>query len=204
MIANITEVEASRPEFVPWRGHASSEMQEHTGRRESTASELRWYDPAVVPGLLQTRDYAREILTVSLGAVGDDDDVEAALAERRARQQRWRVSTVGAQFLIAEQALYTSVGDAGTMSAQLEMLLRPLPDTARLGVLPRTSYFHTAATNFVIFGASEVVVETVTGSLRLPGETDIADYMAVFDELAAHAAYGTSADALIRQAITAL
>jgi transcriptional regulator with XRE-family HTH domain len=51
---------------------------------ESEATVLRWYEPLVVPGLLQTEDYARAIL--SARPDGDLTDLDDQVAARLARQ----------------------------------------------------------------------------------------------------------------------
>ena len=51
---------------------------------EAQATVLRWYEPLVVPGLLQTEDYARAILSARLDGNLDDLDEQVA-----ARQTIW-------------------------------------------------------------------------------------------------------------------
>jgi len=193
------DVASPRPEFVAWRGNPSSELQRRTGRLESDAVVVRWFDPGVVPGLLQTRDYARAVLDV---CVGEEGDVQAPLEQRPARQRRWRVSDVRTHFVLSEQSLYTIVGDPETTRTQLGMLLRPLPSNSTLGILPWITQLHTASTNFVVYDHDQAVVETVIGSLRIADPVAIGDYLAVFDALTERAVQGADAHALIRHAIT--
>jgi transcriptional regulator with XRE-family HTH domain len=51
---------------------------------EREAATLRWWEPMVVPGLLQTREYARAILGVQPGIT--EDRLEELLAARMDRQ----------------------------------------------------------------------------------------------------------------------
>jgi transcriptional regulator with XRE-family HTH domain len=51
---------------------------------EAQATVLRWYEPLVVPGLLQTEDYAQAIL--SARPDGNLDDLDEQVAARLARQ----------------------------------------------------------------------------------------------------------------------
>jgi hypothetical protein len=51
---------------------------------EAQATVLRWYEPLVVPGLLQTEEYARAIL--SARPDGNLDDLDGQVAARLARQ----------------------------------------------------------------------------------------------------------------------
>jgi transcriptional regulator with XRE-family HTH domain len=54
---------------------------------EAQATVLRWYEPLVVPGLLQTEDYARAIL--SARPDGNLSDLDEQVAARLARQTFW-------------------------------------------------------------------------------------------------------------------
>ena len=54
---------------------------------EAQATVLRWYEPLVVPGLLQTEDYARAIL--SARPDGNLDDLDDQVAARLPARQFW-------------------------------------------------------------------------------------------------------------------
>jgi Domain of unknown function (DUF5753) len=66
--------------YAPWI-RALLEMEER-------ATVLRWWEPLVVPGLLQTESYARAILRAA--SPGENDgEVEQLVAARMARQAIW-------------------------------------------------------------------------------------------------------------------
>ncbi|GAB2709312.1 Scr1 family TA system antitoxin-like transcriptional regulator [Nocardia thraciensis] len=196
------DIAVSDPQFRSWRDAASSTLQQDTGRAEAGTEYLRIYDPDVVSGLLQTREYATAILTVCLRGVGAEHDLPAAVEVRMARQQQRRQSGHRTHILIGEQALYTRVGDAATTRAQLDaLLLRPLPNTIRLGIVPRTAQYLNSVNNFMVFDDREVAVETMTGGLRFTGRDAITDYLTTFDALAAHAVTDTAAEQLIARAL---
>jgi len=88
---------------------------------EAEATALRWYEPLVVPGLLQTEDYARAIFTAHLK--GDADDLDERVAARMARQavlerngapQLWCV--------LDEGVLHRAIGGSKVMRSQLYRL----------------------------------------------------------------------------------
>lgn len=88
---------------------------------EAEATALRWYEPLLIPGLLQTEDYARAILAAGPGINGDDLEDRVAgrmerqsVLERRDPPQLWCV--------LDEAVLHRSVGGAKVMRAQLEHL----------------------------------------------------------------------------------
>jgi transcriptional regulator with XRE-family HTH domain len=95
---------------------------------EDKAATLRDWWPSIVSGLLQTEDYAREVLSVEVGV--SDEVLAARLAARMARQQRvlFRPEPPSAWFVVDEMALYRYVGSPETMAAQM----RHLADVAAL------------------------------------------------------------------------
>jgi transcriptional regulator with XRE-family HTH domain len=56
--------------------------------KEAEAATLRWYEPLLVPGLLQTEDYARAIFSTRFRVTADEIDERAA-----ARKQRQEILT---------------------------------------------------------------------------------------------------------------
>ena len=88
---------------------------------EAEATALPSYEPLLVPGLLQTEDYARAILSARPG--GDDDDLEEQVAARMERQAI--VSQPGGPLLwcvLDEGVLHRPVGGGKVMRTQLERL----------------------------------------------------------------------------------
>lgn len=89
---------------------------------EQRAHTLRSWQPLVVPGLLQTEDYARALLKTKPGAT--DVRVEELLTARMERQGIFaRDEPPVALFIVAEGVLHYPVGDAATMDEQLGAVL---------------------------------------------------------------------------------
>lgn len=98
------------------RGEATPEWFRPWVDYEREATDISWFEPLVVPGLLQTEEYARALLES-----GDSDQVENLVATRLERQQvleRARVSVV-----IDESVLHRSVGGAEVMHRQLTWMV---------------------------------------------------------------------------------
>ncbi|MDT9681472.1 helix-turn-helix transcriptional regulator [Streptomyces sp. TRM76323] len=97
------------------------EYVEHEGR----AVELRLFDTGIVPGLLQTSEYARCLADSKArrGAMTPDqaDDLVAFLAERQATLVRHRPPTM--LVVMDESCIRRQVGGPRTMGAQLDHLL---------------------------------------------------------------------------------
>ncbi|HEY0640487.1 MAG TPA: helix-turn-helix transcriptional regulator [Pseudonocardiaceae bacterium] len=109
---------------------------------ESSAVVIRQYEPVLVPGLFQTEEYARRILS---GAAGfGERDVERAWTVRQHRQELHdRESPPQMCFVIDEVAIRRQVGSAGVMAAQVRRLLEfaAMPHVS-LRVLPLAADAH--------------------------------------------------------------
>jgi DNA-binding XRE family transcriptional regulator len=89
---------------------------------ERIASLLRMWEPAVIPGLLQTKDYAREIFRS--WRADSDEAVDAKVAARLDRQAILRSDGPPLiHLLLGESVLHRQVGNPAAMAAQLTHLL---------------------------------------------------------------------------------
>jgi transcriptional regulator with XRE-family HTH domain len=97
------------PWFRPW------------AELEQDASGIRWYEPLLVPGLLQTEDYARAVLnTGGLVAPSEVDEIVASRIERQGVLCRDSPPQLVA--VIDEVVLRRPVGDGSVMAGQLAHL----------------------------------------------------------------------------------
>lgn len=89
---------------------------------ERKASILRWWEPLLIPGLLQTEDYARAVLASWRRDNGDEVEEKVAF---RLRRQEILTSADPPDFrvLIDESVLHRRVGAPEVMAMQLEHLL---------------------------------------------------------------------------------
>ncbi|MFD7879863.1 Scr1 family TA system antitoxin-like transcriptional regulator [Streptomyces sp. NPDC059766] len=112
-------------------------------QHEREAIALSWYDALVVPGLLQTREYARALLAGRVPAY-DADELETKVEARLGRQEiLHRKAAPTLSFVVWEPALRMPTGGHETHLAQLRSLREhsQLPGIS-LQILPldRTSH----------------------------------------------------------------
>jgi hypothetical protein len=122
---------------------------------ESTATSLTLYDPHVVNGLLQTRDYARALF--SRESRRDADDVAHCVDLRIARQQILnRPRPAKFTFFVHETALRREVGGRDVQQEQLlhVVLLAALPHVT-LRVIPASTEAPSAGGPFQLFNWSQ-------------------------------------------------
>ncbi|MEU6591401.1 helix-turn-helix transcriptional regulator [Streptomyces sp. NPDC046881] len=162
---------------------------------ESQASAMRTLETTVVPGLLQTAEYAR---AVTRGAVKDLDEerLDTLVEVRLARQDVLRSDPpLVLSAVLDEAVLRREVGGPEVMARQLERLMEAarLPQV-RLQVLPFAAGAHVGLTGpFVIFSFPStsdldvVVLDQLTSSLYLERKEDLMAYSEAFKTLQFHA-----------------
>jgi transcriptional regulator with XRE-family HTH domain len=89
--------------------------------REAQARRLRWFEPLVVPGLLQTERYARAILSTRMGATAEElDEAVTGRMDRQRVLDRGHPPELWA--ILDEGVLRRPVGGAEIMREQLARL----------------------------------------------------------------------------------
>lgn len=174
---------------------------------ESTASFVRNFQCAVVPGLLQTADYARARLSYWATYRRAEDELDAAVAARMARQQVLYSASTKFHFVVAEPVLRYRACPDEVMEGQLDRLLSVATmRSVHFGVVPfRQRYLGALPTHgFVIYDDARVKVETVSAELTLEERSEIDRYLDVFAGFANAAVYGAEARALVARAMSAL
>ncbi|MFM9371066.1 helix-turn-helix domain-containing protein [Streptomyces sp. Da 82-17] len=163
---------------------------------EAQACRLRTLETSVVPGLLQTPEYARAVTRASLDGL-PDDQVDTLVEIRLARQEVLRGDPpLQLSAVLDEAVLRRPVGGYGVMARQLRHLVetaRRLPHV-RLQVLPFAAGAHIGLTGpFVIFSFPNiadldvVVLDHLVSSLYLERKEDLQAYSEAFDSLGEHA-----------------
>jgi DNA-binding XRE family transcriptional regulator len=111
---------------------------------ESAASSLSSYEPELVPGLLQSEPYTRELIRLQLPDACDDE-VERRVRLRSARQTLLLrpVAAPRVRFVLNEAVLRRPVGGADVMGDQIDRLIRAtrLPNIS-IRVIPFTDGGH--------------------------------------------------------------
>ncbi|MFC9651341.1 Scr1 family TA system antitoxin-like transcriptional regulator [Streptomyces sp. NPDC056937] len=100
-------------------------------------------DPLLIPGLLQTEDYARALFSEHCPPLSDEiieQHVEARLSRQKLLTRTPMVETC---FIVGEAALTSTVGDDDVMKAQLQHLLKQGPmRNVEIQVMPSDRSFH--------------------------------------------------------------
>ncbi|WP_422768893.1 helix-turn-helix domain-containing protein [Plantactinospora sp. WMMC1484] len=158
---------------------------------EADATEIRWYQPEVIPGILQTEPYIR-----ALNLHTDTEDFERQISVRLERQEVIdQPDGPHLHLILSESALRRTLGNPPAMREQLIHLaaLANRPNVT-IQVFPFDAQtYETSSYNFILlrFGdemASEVVyLETLTDADYLDGPDAVRAYTRLWERLTAAA-----------------
>jgi transcriptional regulator with XRE-family HTH domain len=175
---------------------------------ESEASSIRNFELAMVPGLLQTGDYARALISGGPMEL-DAHEVERRVEVRMTRQQALdRDERPQLWVIMDEAAIRRTVGGPAVMRGQLEALAQIAGQAkTTIQVVPYSAGAHPGQLGpFVILGYPEpsepevAIMETVGGNLYVDKPEEVRLYTTAFDHLRAVALSPDDTRAMLRAA----
>lgn len=182
-----------------------SDLAQSTAEMEAKAGLISVYQPAIVPGLLQTAAYARRV--VSAGPEGAPPNIAEKVMGRLERQRILYDDNKQLRFVIPEAVLRWPFEDVGEQIEQLERLRevagRPNVDL-RTAPMAGTRVWRTGG--FVLFEEIEdleslVHLELLTRPVTIEARDQVDFYRQVFEGLYQTSAAGQAALDLIQHVI---
>jgi transcriptional regulator with XRE-family HTH domain len=180
-----------------WQSYASAIpewFQVYLGL-EAEAAQIREYAAELIPGLLQTADYARAFLQAP-PAAASPEEISRRIAVRLAREERLTADDPPEYWAVLNEAVIRRAADGDqAMRSQLEHIasLAELPHIS-VQVLPFSAGVHAAmegafsALSFPDATDPDIVyMENQAGSLYLEEEAEIDRYSRMFSHLIAKA-----------------
>ncbi|MFF0076568.1 DUF5753 domain-containing protein [[Kitasatospora] papulosa] len=171
-------------------------LDEHLQRLlviEAAADTITGWHPTLMPGMLQTADYARAAIGASAPAMAADD------VDERAAGRTGRIDTLGraagrrARFVIGEDVLAQRVGGPATLAAQLDHLMNliALRPSLEVRVLQRGEAHPGLAGAFTVYRARpgrSVFVENLAGTTVLNRPEHVVSFLHAGDHVEQRAA----------------
>lgn len=177
-------------------------VQDSVHDLEQTARTLRHFNPGIIPGLLQTAEYARRILAFA----DPSANIGQAIAARMARQQILYEPGRSFEFLLTEAALRYRPGPAEVLMAALDHLAAVVTlETVSFGVIPADAEMHAITRCAFILYEDRIddrppfaFVETPHASLSASDPGDVRKYQDELEAFRASAIYGDGAISIVR------
>ncbi|MFE2180153.1 helix-turn-helix domain-containing protein [Streptomyces sp. NPDC059455] len=187
-------VRAETTETTAWRlvrRLGVHKAQQQTRALESRMKLLQLFQPALVPGLLQTPEYIRAVL-----ARHDlsEDTLTRTITARLERQQVLHDEAKSLRFVITENVLRWRIVSPSRMAEQLDRLISVsrLPNID-LRVVPFSMAQRDIANHaFVIRDKRTVTVEAIHAELVVTDPRDVSQYVDKFERFASAALCGDS------------
>lgn len=167
---------------------------------------FRAFEATVIPGLLQTAEYARARFAEGIRRLKLPNDINEAVAARVQRQEILYRPDKRFHFVLTEAALRFRLCPPEVMLGQLDRLvsLTALPNV-RVGIIGfETQYATSPWHGFWMYDNERVLVETFSAALDLRQPQEIELYGNAFEQLAAVASYGRAARGIITRVIDSL
>ena len=190
-----------------WKDARSSglaKIQRDAAEAEAAATASLAFVPSLVPGLMQTPDYATALVA---GDHPDRVDIAEAVAARMQRQVVLYSPGKTLRWVIGEAGLRWRMGSPSVMAAQLDRIAelagQPHLDVRVLPFARTREVWHDHGFTIDvgrIDGEPDLVhVELLTGPVNITDPSQVAQYVSAFDTLAALCLAGAEAAAFIRR-----
>ncbi|MCT9009135.1 helix-turn-helix domain-containing protein [Streptomyces rhizosphaerihabitans] len=185
-------------------GH--SPVQDSWNVEVSQSTVIHAWEESVIPGMLQTADYARHVFMRYGSFFGSTQDADEAVLARAKRQAWLYESGHTLKVIMWEAALRVLVCPPSVLDAQLDRLASVVGmNSVELGIVPFAASLKLPPANgFWIFGERLVITEDWHAELWLDDAENIRLYGRVWATLHESAVYGTEAHSVISSARRAL
>lgn len=198
---------AAMTESRSWRSSHRAGLaarQQEMAVLDRSATEIRHFQPAVIPGLLQSESYARRVLTFA--DVTGKGGIDAAVKARMKRQRILREPGRRFEYVLTEGALRWRPGPGSMMEEQLGHLLASasLPSVS-LAIIPfdreARSFYSQGFAIFRTPGGQRVLAEGYTKEDFFADPRDVQAYERIFDLLRESAFSGPDAAEFARSVL---
>jgi transcriptional regulator with XRE-family HTH domain len=202
LVATVRNIESAYLEYKRLLQTGTKRRQQQSVALAEQTKLMRVYEPVLIPGILQTAEYATAVLKRVTEFYRIPNDVDEGVSKRLEQQKVLYRGDHRFHILITEQSLRTTLGTDEVMAGQLDRLLAVIGLPRMLfGVVPSGAEWLTPATNFVMFDDRMVMVEAITAELTITQPREVQLYLRAFNTLAGQSVTGDAARAVIRRAL---
>lgn len=203
-------LEQARAEYATFRDlyaatGGADRLQDAIAVQEATAMRLVMYQPVLVLGILQTADYAYEMLHLPSGPGGvsgaTEDEISRMIAARVRRQAILYEPGRDITLIMGEGALRTRLASPATMVNQMEHIARLAGSltTTTIAIVPFSAPAPIASLSGYSIRDDMVTIETFGGNLEIADPVEVARYEHYTRLLRDAALTGPDAVALIQR-----
>jgi len=166
----------------------------------------RGFENTVIPGLIQTPEYARARFAQVVMVHKVPNDINEAVKARMQRQEMLYRPDKRFHFVLTEAALRYRLVSSDIMLGQLDRLMAiSTMRNVKLGIIGfKTQYVTDPRHGFWVYDDHVVQFESYSAEINLRQPQEIELYTGIFEHLAAVASYGSAARAIISRVMEEL
>lgn len=199
LLATLNNLEQQHAE---WQRLLKAGMKSHQlslSQRDEKTQLFRGFENTVIPGLVQTPEYARARFAQVVMVHKVPNDINEAVKQRMQRQEMLYRPEKRFHLIITEAVLRYRLVAPDIMLGQLDRLMAiSLMRNVKLGVIGfQTQYVTDPRHGFWLLDNDLVRIETYSAELNLRQPQEIELYSRVFEQHAAVASYGAAARAIV-------
>jgi transcriptional regulator with XRE-family HTH domain len=196
-------------QHAEWQRLLKAGMKSHQlslSQQDEKTRLFRGFENTVVPGLVQTPEYARARFAQVVLVHNIPNDINEAVKQRMQRQEMLYRLDKRFHIIITESVLRYRLVSPDIMLGQLDRLMAiSSMRNIKLGVIDfKTQYVTDPRHGFWLLDSDLVRVETYSAELNLRQPQEVALYSRIFEQHAAVASYGAEARAMISRAMEEL
>jgi transcriptional regulator with XRE-family HTH domain len=196
-------------QHAEWQRLLKAGMKSHQlslSQQDEKTRLFRGFENTVVPGLVQTSEYARARFAQVVLVHKVPNDINEAVKQRMQRQEMLYRPDKYFHIIITESVLRYRLVSLDIMLGQLDRLMAiSSMRNIKLGVIDfKTQYVTDPRHGFWLLDSDLVRVETYSAELNLRQPQEVSLYSRIFEQHAAVASYGAAARAIISRAMEEL
>ncbi|MFI6577589.1 helix-turn-helix domain-containing protein [Nocardiopsis sp. NPDC050513] len=201
LFARLRDLESMWVEWKEQLAGGLGGIQSRMVAEEEQVSLFRVYESMIIPGLLQTPEYATAVLEMASRRNGTAIGLAEAVEQRMRRQEILYRRDKRFQFLIAEAALHHRRGDQDTMMEQIDRLISVSGlSNVSVGIIPFDAPPpYLPLHGFWVQDEDSVIIETASAELTLTHRSEIEQYLRVFEMASAGARFNDRARAVLHR-----
>lgn len=205
LLALLDAAEAAKTEY---RSTTAAKLQAEILALESQATRIGEFQPSMMSGLVQTAEYANEVLHIPSGPAAfgkTEDDIQEMIAVRLQRQSALYDPAKRVQIVMLESALRVRLCSDTTLAGQLDRLLAVMGlPSVELTIVPTEARLPVFPMGFRVYDNDLIIVESLSDETRIEDADNVATYVKLFDLLREAGVTGEAAASLTRRAIAEL
>ncbi|MBV8933388.1 MAG: helix-turn-helix domain-containing protein [Kutzneria sp.] len=200
-----TELLELRLQSASWKRQlrtGNRRRQEHAASIEDASSRIRAFETALVPGLVQTAEYAEHVFATNAEFYRSPADIDESVRVRMERQRVLYDRSKTIELVMTEAALHYPVCPPEVLAAQLDRLIAVAGlSSVTFGIIPLGTRLPVVPMHGFWILDGQAIIETIDTEITVTEPEDVALYSRMADAMVSVATVGSAARTILLRLI---